>query len=185
MYKFGPVQKKILLVLMGGIVLGMSSSPTQYYRALRALRKDWKKVNQQNFKRTVRRLATQKLLTEVTLADGSFRLELTKEGKRQARLQALFGKTIDFKKVKRWDRKWRLVIFDIPEKERSFRDVLRQHLKNLRFYKLQQSVFVTPFPFEAAVLELIELYGAKEYVRVVTASKIDNEKKLKNHFFKI
>ena len=96
----------------------------------------------------------------------------------------LLGGSISFKKSKDWDKKWRIVLFDIPEKDRAFRDILRGHLRELKFFKLQHSVFVSPHPFEVAILELTELYSAQAYVRVITAEKIDNEDSLKRHFSK-
>jgi DNA-binding transcriptional regulator PaaX len=183
MYKFGPVQKKVLLALLGGVALGCSGNPRQYFRTFRKIIRAWKKIDQRNFNRSINRLAKEKLVEEKILQDGSFRLELTKEGKRQAKLLDLFGNSINFKKPKKWDGKWRLVFFDIPEKDRRFRDILRQHLYNLDFKKIQQSVFVSPYPFEKPILDVISIYSANQYVRVATAIKIDNETKIKNYFF--
>ncbi len=164
--------------------MGLSSSPRQYFRTFRKLRKDWGKINRQNFNRSIRRLSQEKLIKEKTLPGGSFKLILTKEGKRQAKLLSLVGNSINLKKPKRWDKKWRIVLFDIPEKDRFFRNILREHLRALKFLKLQHSVFVSPYPFEKPILELIALYSAGPYVRVITATKIDNETKLKRRFFK-
>jgi len=184
MYKFGSIQKKILITFLGGVALGLSHSPRQYFRTLRVIKRDWRKVNQQNFNRSVSRLVREKLLEERKLANGSFKLILTKEGKKQAKRLSLLGNSIKFKKPKKWDKKWRMVIFDVPEKDREFRDILRNHLRELDFKKLQHSVFVSPYPFEKSILELIYLYRAESYVRVITAIKIDNEVKLKDIFFK-
>jgi len=184
MYKFGPVQQKLLLLLGGVIILGMETSSIRYYRKLRLLRREWKKIDQRNFNRSVRRLAAQKLVNEVLLPDGSFKLVLTREGVRQARVQYLFGKSIRFKNPKEWDKKWRIVLFDIPEDDKRFRDVLRSHLRELNFYKLQQSVFISPFPCEKQLLELVSLYKVESFVRIVTADWVDNEEKIKKHFFK-
>ena len=184
MYKFGSVQKKILLALMGGVALGFSSSPRQYYRTLKELHKSWKKINQQNFNRSIRRLSMAKLVEEKILADGSIKLILTSKGKKQARRISLLGNSINFKKPKKWDRKWRIVLFDIPEKDRVFRDILREHLKALKFYKLQKSAFISPYPFEKQIIELIEIYSARPYVRVITATNIDNQSAMKRIIFK-
>ena len=184
MYKFGPVQKKILLALMGSIALGFSRSPRQYYRTLRLLRSEWRKIDQRNFNRSLRRLSDEKLLEEKRLPDGSFRLVLTTRGKREAKILSLIGDSINFKRPKRWDGKWRLVLFDIPEKNRLFRDILREHLRTLKFLKLQHSVFVSPYPFEKPIQELVSLYSAQPYVRVATATNIDSEPALKRHFFR-
>jgi len=184
MYRFGPVQKKILLALMGGVALGLSRSPRQYFKILRALKKEWQIINQQNLKRSIARLTDEKLLEEKISPDGTIKLILTAKGKRQARRISLLGSSIKFKKPKRWDGKWRIILFDIPEKNRVFRNILREHLRNLKFMKLQHSVFVSPYPFERQILELVEIYSALPYVRIVTATKIDNESAIKKHFFK-
>jgi CRISPR-associated endonuclease Cas2 len=184
MYKFGSVQQKLLLLLVGGIALGMETSSVRYYKKLCLIRKEWKKIDQRSFSRSIRRLRAQKLVEEICLPDGSFKLVLTEEGKRQARIQDLFGSSIRFRNPKRWDKKWRVVMFDIPEKSRTFRDTLRAHLHALHFYKLQQSVFISPVLCEKQLAELVALYSAEPYVRIMTVGWIDNEKKLKKHFFK-
>lgn len=184
MYKFGSVQKKILLALMGGVALGLSGSPRQYFRTFRRLRNEWKKIDQRSFRRSFQKLSSEKLIEERKLPDGSFKLVLTEDGKKAAKQLSLLGTSISFKKPKKWDGKWRVVLFDIPEKDRVFRNILREHLYNLDFRKLQKSVFVSPHPFEKAILELVDLYSAGKYVRVITALKIDNEKNIKKYFFK-
>ena len=184
MHKLGQVKRKILLALMGGAALGFSRNPRQYYRNLRIIRSEWRKINQQTFTRSIRRLSVEKLLEEKKLPDGSFKLILTAKGKREAKILSLIGNSINFKKPKRWDGKWRLVLFDIPEKNRLFRDILREHLRNLKFLKLQHSVFVSPYPFEKPIQELVSLYSASPYVRIVTATNIDNEPALRKHFLK-
>jgi CRISPR-associated endonuclease Cas2 len=169
---------------LGGVAFGMTRSPTQYYRALRAIKKDWNKINQGTFNRSIKRLTKEKLLKEEKRKDGSFKLILTEKGKKEARRLNFVGNTINIKNFKKWDKKWRIVAFDIPEKDRIFRGILRQHLFELGFYKLQNSVFVSPYPFEKSILELVSLYSAEKYVRVIMASKVDNEKKLKKIFSK-
>lgn len=183
MYKFGPVQKKILLVLIGGATLGFSGSPRQYFRTLSLMRDEWKNINKYSFRRSFQRLSQEKLIEERKMLNGSFKLTLTKEGKRQAKTISLFGSSIRFRKPRCWDGKWRIVLFDIPEKDRTFRDILREHLRALEFFKLQHSVFISPYPFEKPILELVALYEAEPYVRVISAYKIDNEYKIKQHFF--
>lgn len=183
MYKFGPVQQKLLLLLLGGITLGGQRSPDRYYRILGKLRKEWKRIDQRSISRSLRRLSEQKLLEEHPLSDGSIRLVLTKEGTRQARFLDLYGQSIRLRKPKRWDGKWRVIIFDIPEDSRTFRNILRQHLHEMEFYQLQKSVFVSPYPYEKPLLELVSLYGSAPFVRIMTVSWIDNDGKLKRHFF--
>jgi phenylacetic acid degradation operon negative regulatory protein len=45
---------------------------------------------------------------------------------------------------KRWNKWWYVLMFDVPEAERKYRDALRSFLKKNRFGCLQKSVWVTP-----------------------------------------
>lgn len=184
MYKFGPVQKKMLLLLLGGVVLGSQRSSARYYKLLFELRKEWRRIDRRSMTRSLRRLSEQKLVTESRFPDGSVRLVLTKEGKRQARFLDLYGQSIRLRRPKKWDGKWRVIVFDIPEDSRAFRNILRHHLREMEFYQLQKSVFVSPHPYEKPLLELVDLYGADAYVRIMTVSWLDNGEKLKRHFFR-
>lgn len=55
------------------------------------------------------------------------------------------------KKPKRWDGKWRVVIFDIAESKRATRDKIRFQLQALGFLRLQNSVWVYPHDCEDVV----------------------------------
>jgi len=50
--------------------------------------------------------------------------------------------------TKPWDKKWRLVVFDIPEKNRLARDALRKKLKELGFAPLQRSTWISPLAID-------------------------------------
>lgn len=180
--RIGPVQQKILTLCVTGVGLAFSSSPTSSYGLLRAMGKEWKQINKNNLKRSLRSLCQSKLLVEKKRRDGTIALELTEEGKRQARYWSIFGKGIKIAKPKQWDRLWRVVMFDIPEERRRFRDILRDHLKEIGFKELQHSVFVFPYPCEEQIATLVDLYGAKEHVRVLTVKKIDNGHELEKKY---
>lgn len=46
---------------------------------------------------------------------------------------------------KTWDHRWRLIIFDVPDKKKLSREFVREELKRIGFFKLQKSVFIYPF----------------------------------------
>lgn len=71
-------------------------------------------------------------------------LRLTEKG----RLQALGGRDPAACWSRSWDGKWRLVLFDIPEKDKRLRDKLRRHLTFGHFGYLQNSVWVSPDPLD-------------------------------------
>ena len=182
--KIGPVQQKILLICLIGVGLAFSASPTKSLGLLRAAGQEWRSINRQTLRRSIRSLSHDKLITEKKRTDGTVILELTPEGKRQARYWHFFGGGVKLSKPKEWDTLWRVVMFDIPEKDRRFRNTLRTHLQTIGFRELQHSVFIFPYPCEQELAAVINLYNAEKFVRILTVKKIDNEQALKQIFFR-
>jgi len=79
-------------------------------------------------------------------------------------------------RIGKWDGKWRVVFFDIPEELRKKRDVLRYRLKNLGFYSLQKSAFVMPFECENEVAEITSKLRINRYVDILTVESIGIKK---------
>jgi DNA-binding transcriptional regulator PaaX len=74
-------------------------------------------------------------------ADGHIRLSARGERELE-RLKAIGSQD---KERKKWDGKWFVLSFDIKEKRRKQRDLLRQELRNFGFIRVQHSVWVYPF----------------------------------------
>ena len=70
-------------------------------------------------------------------------IRLTKKGLKRYKELALEKMVI--KKPKKWNGRWRIIIFDIPNNKTRMRNVLREKLKFLGFYALQESVYIHPF----------------------------------------
>lgn len=66
-----------------------------------------------------------------------------------------------------WDGKYRLVLFDIPEKNRIVRNSFRRKLKELGFLGWQQSVWVSRNPITEPLREFIKEVGLDDYALVV------------------
>lgn len=83
---------------------------------------------------------------------------------------------------KQWDRKWRIVFFDIEEINRRLRDNLRDKLKELGFGMLQKSVFISPHDILRDFYEFIKYSGLDQAVYVFETSKptMGNVKDLAN-----
>jgi phenylacetic acid degradation operon negative regulatory protein len=65
---------------------------------------------------------------------------------------------------KEWPGLWRLLVYDIPEKERYKRDALRSYLKSLGFAKIQGSCWVSPYDFSSQVYEFCRHYELLNYI---------------------
>jgi len=112
--------------------------------------------------------------------EGKF-FKLTQKG--EAKLRQL--ELIDFrlKRPKRWDGKWRVLIFDIKEKRRHLRDKVRLTLKAVGFIKLQYSVWVYPYDCSSQLSFLRDFFNLDESeMRVVVSDNIGNDRKLRKDF---
>ena len=58
------------------------------------------------------------------------------------------------KTKKGWDKKWRLIMFEIPETQRALRDKLRRKLTSLGLGILQSSVWITPNDIKNEIEEI-------------------------------
>ncbi|MDI6751928.1 MAG: PaaX family transcriptional regulator C-terminal domain-containing protein [bacterium] len=96
---------------------------------------------------------------KVKRRDGVF-FRITEAGK--SRIQK--GPVPIHKESRIWDKKWRVVIFDIPEKSYLLRDRLRQELKEWGFGMLQQSVWISPHPLFSKVEEITKKYDLERYL---------------------
>lgn len=79
---------------------------------------------------------------------------------------------------KPWDNKWRIIMFDIPEKRRKDRNWFRAQLINIEYKLLQESVFVGKQPIKEDLFEELINRGLYQYIRLLTVGEIDDEKEL-------
>ena len=92
---------------------------------------------------------------------------------------------LNFKKAKKeWQKKWYLVLFDVPEIQRNKRDYLRRFLLKLGFYPYQKSVYLFPYECEKEIRLIKKIVEGAKYMNYIVAEKIENEK-LAKIFFKL
>jgi len=174
-------KEKILLLLLGGLAFGCSYTPGRQRWVLRTISKEWKKINQNELRTEMSNLYRFKFVNKTKNKDGSVSVVLTEKGK----FKALNYKLENIKnKKEKWDGKWRMVAFDIPQPYKKGRDALRRKLKKIGFCELQKSVLITPFNCLEEISCLVNFFNLGKYVRFGVLESIDNEKYLKV-FFKI
>ena len=81
-----------------------------------------------------------------------------------------------------WDGKWRIVIYDIPRIKSSLRDHLRRVLVRSGFIKMQESVYVFPFPCTDEIENIVTDLAIKDYVEIFIARAVIAEEKLIKKF---
>lgn len=75
---------------------------------------------------------------------------------------------------KQWDKKWRCVTFDIPNRQSNQRTYFVNHLKSTGFYMFQRSIWVHPFPCFDQVEHLAGHYNVLRYCSLFEISKLDD-----------
>ena len=180
LHSYGKIQRKILLLLLAGVALGITRSPSKQWKIVKELAKEWKEIDRRSIQQAINSLYKSNLVSRINNTDGTTTVILNKKGKKLALTYNLQKMTL--LQPKRWNKKWWIVMFDIPEKYKNARDTFRFYLKRLGFLEYQKSVFITPYPCAREVEYLREFWGVKPFVRVLLVDRLDNEIHLKQHF---
>lgn len=106
--------------------------------------------------------------------------ELTSTGKDKLRMWEF--NDFRLKRPKRWDGKWRVIIFDIPDKKRKIRDRIRYLFKSAGLYLLQESVWVYPYDCEDIIALLKTEFGVGKDLLYLIVEEIENDRRLRDEF---
>lgn len=105
---------------------------------------------------------------------------ITKKGRR--RLERTNFNNLQITHPPKWDRRWRLVIFDIPEKRKTDRDSLTLKLYKLGFKPLQRSVWIHPFACHEEIEVVAAHYKLVNYLTYIETNYIDKPDRIKAQF---
>jgi DNA-binding transcriptional regulator PaaX len=136
--------------------------------------------NKRDFYNVFSRLKKQGLI-KIINKNGQIYISLTTEGKKKAGKYQVDN--LEIKKSKKWDKKWRILIFDIMDKQRIKREALRGKIKELGMFQLQKSVWIHPYDFTKEINLLRSFFGlTKDEMQIITASNIENDGLAKKFF---
>ena len=132
-------------------------------------------------RRSIYRLKQNEYIKIKRIAKRKYKLELTEKGKK------ILGKYNfrDFRinPKQDWDGNWRMFVFDVPEKKRAVRDILRDKLKKLGFFQFQKSVWIYPLECEEEMRYVCEFLGTQSYTLIFTG-KIHDDHLLRKYFLR-
>ncbi len=140
---------------------------------------DKKRCKSKSVYSTFKRLENQRLV-EMREKNGKTVITITEKGKK--RLLAYDFEEMRILKPKKWDGKWRIVGFDIPEKQKKAREALRHKLKELGFLQIQKSLFLHPYSCREEVEFTGEIFQINKYIIFIEAASVTNEDCLKRKF---
>ena len=169
-------KQKILLLLVSGITLSLTRSPRQYFRIVRVAAREWKFISRGRLFRLIKEFKNERLVDYHEKDNGEIEVTITENGK--LRLLNFDLDKLNIQTPKIWDEKWRLVMFDIPEKLRHNRNALRDKLLELGFEELQKSIFVHPYDSSKEISFLVEFFDIRPYIRLALVQEITNEAEL-------
>ena len=86
------------------------------------------------------------------------------------------------KQKKKWDGKWRMIIFDIPNKEGWKRKFLRSQLFRIGFEMHQKSVWVYPYPCDDLVKIVKEKLDLRSEVLYAVVDYLEGDEELRKTF---
>lgn len=126
-------------------------------------------------------MQSKQLISHTTDEDGKITISVTEKGRQRA-VRAKFDE-MQLKKPKKWDRKWRLITFDVPEKDRKRRSKLSGKLNQLGFYQLQRNIWIHPYPCELEIEVIKQVFRIPDrYVVFAKIGSINRQKELTQHF---
>src|SRR3989344_1786587 len=107
----------------------------------------------------------------LTITDG--RLRLTPKG--QGLYLRLQLKHASIVQPRRWDGRWRVLIFDVPEYRKTQRDLIRRTLLSIGFVRLQDSVWLYPYDCEDFIVLLKANVHIGKDVRYMIVDSLEND----------
>ena len=131
-------------------------------------------------KTTAGRLA-QKGLVKFVEKNGKKHIEITEAGRRAFALEQARASS-SVRKKRRWDKRYRVVMFDIPQHRKSTRDRLRMFMREFGFLRIQDSVWLSPYDCEELIaLVKAELRLGKDVLYAIV-EEIENDGWIRKHF---
>ncbi|MBI3093199.1 MAG: hypothetical protein HYZ02_03120 [Candidatus Levybacteria bacterium] len=165
--------KELLKIIgIGALIvvsLAMPGLPKVYF-LLKGKNKKPLYFDKKNLSSQIWRLKNKELIN-ISEERGDTIIRLTEKGKEKV-LRYNFEE-LELERPEKWDRRWRMVIFDIPEKYKVAREIFREKIKMLGFYRLQDSVFIYPFPCEKEIEFMREYLGIGNYVLFLTFRELE------------
>ena len=189
--KYGEIAKSILTYF--GDVMTTSYSSIQGRRGgispsdlVDYLQKTLKSINNYQDKKNKVMRVLQKLerneILDLEEKDGKVLVYLKNENHPKI-IEYSIKRLLEFKKKNhKWNGKWFLVFFDVPEVQKNKREYLRKFLIKMGFYRYQKSVYLFPYECEKEINLIKKIVEGAKYMKYIIAEKIEDEIDAKAYF---
>ncbi|MCL4382302.1 hypothetical protein M1545_00725 [Patescibacteria group bacterium] len=171
--------KKILLLLAAGLdeIADWDKTLTSPYLSLKFI-----SYKDDYFQKIIRQMLKAGQIERIVKRGEPF-FRVTSRGK----IKLVYDIPLAKRFGQKWDGKWRMVIFDIPEISKTKRDGLRRKLKELGFAQWQKSVYITPFDVAVELAEHLGVNNLSDNAIALEAKKIfvGDEKEMANRLWRL
>ena len=177
-YKRGELAKTILKVLAVGGILAASLALPGLTQVLAIFQpKNYR--DRDRIKKNLNALQKRGMIRIYEKGSKSV-VEITEAGERQ-----ILAYNLDEMKLarpKKWDKLWRIIVFDIPEKKKRLRMEINFRLQQIGLRPFQKSTFITQVECRKEIDFLGNYFGVRQYMKYILAKEVDDEYRLRNLF---
>lgn len=174
------------LLVGGGIIVALTTAPVLIAAlgGLGYILKADERARRKKLQQYGGYLMRKKYVDIRPMGKGSVRIALTRLGRERAlnaRSRRILSQQIAKPSV--WDKKWRLILFDIAADERGKRNAFRSFVKRIGAVMLQKSVWVHPFDCKEHIALLRDFFAlSPDELQLVVADSIEHDEHLRRHF---
>jgi CRISPR-associated endonuclease Cas2 len=179
----GAVATKVILATLavGGIVCAGAVAPGIFKMVDGCARygRSGKSIKRKSCSTAISKYKRDGLILLAKQKDGTVKVLLSEKGKRYV-YNFTYRPTI--KKPRIWDRKWRVVVFDIVVNKKRERELFRKEIKSMGFKQIQKSVWVHPYKCEDEVLFLAKQLRIEKSIEILTVQNMLHREKWRKLF---
>lgn len=141
--------------------------------------RDTRKKREKLF-RALSYLRSRKFVEFKGLPEGKTKVKITSAG--QEFIGVADFDNLEIEKPPVWDKKFRLVIFDIPKYKHAQSTAFSRKLKEMGFYMVQKSVWLHPYDCTNEVIYLRDTFEIEPYVKILLADALEEDYKIRKYF---
>lgn len=172
--RIGAIERQILEDLsVGDLLVGFLCSA-------HSTRRMYKIARERALRRYRMEKAIGRLVAEGYIRRSGERLSVNAAGRKL--LGKVISETLSSLRTKRWDGKWRVITFDIPEELRLSRNAIRSVLKRAGFVQLQRSTWVFPHECEELSRLIKQDSRLSRHVLYGVLERIEDDARLRRLF---
>lgn len=177
------IKDTVLKIALGGAFILVSiTSPYFLHQIAKNYFKDKAEKSVRIRAKKLRELEKKKIVSFKELGNGKIKIELTHKGKLLTREYDLDN--LKLNKPKIWDKKWRVIMYDIPDYHKKARDAFRRKIREMGLYPIQKSVWVSPYDCMPEIEFLCAVFDIdmNSHICQIATTNIPNEKTVKKWF---